>query len=241
MEYTFPMFVNISSFFSVVIFAVHSALADLIADVEGVSVVVAGAGPIPPYDYQIPLLSLPMRLNVELESLSDQTPYIVPPKKIRRLISTPDKAKRNIGIVWAGNATHANDRNRSCPLSSLMPLFDVPHISWFSLQVGIRAADIERCQAPLQDLSPYLNDFTTTAATISDLDLVISVDTAVAHLAGAMGTPVWILLPYSPDWRWMMERRDSPWYPSATLFRQRRSGDWDAVALAVIRKLLSDK
>ena len=108
-------------------------------------------------------------------------------------------------------------------------MFERPGGTWFSLQVGERSADFAKISAPLVDLSPDLTDFNVTAATIAELDLVISVDTAVAHLAGAMGKPVWILLPYAPDWRWMSEGDRSPWYESAALFRQNNPGDWRSV------------
>ncbi len=121
---------------------------------------------------------------------------------------------------------------------SLQPLWEVADISWFSLQAGDRSGDIALLEAvKITDLSPWLTDFAETAAALSHLDLVITVDTSVAHLAGALGRPTWVLLPYAPDWRWLLDREDSPWYPTARLFRQKTAGDWPDVAREVAAAL----
>ena len=127
--------------------------------------------------------------------------------------------------MWAGTTVGAID------LGLLQPLWEVDGVSWFSLQVGDRSGDISSLDGvKITDLSPWLADFAETAAAVCRLDLVISVDTSVAHLAGALGRPTWLLLRYPPEWRWLLEREDSPWYPTARLFRQRQEGDWrDAV------------
>jgi hypothetical protein len=126
-----------------------------------------------------------------------------------------------VGIAWAGTTVGAID------LRLLRPLWDLDGVSWFSLQVGERAGDISSLDgANITDLSPWLVDFAETAAAICRLDLVISVDTSVAHLAGALGRPTWLLLRHPPEWRWLLERDDSPWYPTVRLFRQRQEGDW---------------
>jgi hypothetical protein len=138
-----------------------------------------------------------------------------------------------VGIVWAGNAVGAMDP-RHIDLRLLQPLWEVPGISWFSLQAGHRSGEISSVGGvKIADLSPWLADFAETAAAVSRLDLVISVDTSVAHLAGALGRPTWLLLRYPPEWRWLLEREDSPWYPTARLFRQRKEGDWFGVAREV--------
>ncbi|HKT98122.1 MAG TPA: tetratricopeptide repeat protein [Paraburkholderia sp.] len=149
---------------------------------------------------------------------------------------------RNIGIVWGGSPTFYNDRNRSVPLAALQPLFDVAKISWFSLQKG----DAARAQlaalagdATIHDFTDDLRDYGDTAALIMNLDLVIAVDTSVAHLAGALGKPVWILVPANGEWRWLEKRADSPWYPTARLFRQREVGDWQA-AIGELREALTE-
>ena len=208
--------------------SVHSALAHLVEGIEGVSQVIRNGETAPHYDFQMPLLSLPYRLDLDLNNLAGNMPYIVTPETAKSATPIASSGIR-AGVVWSGNPNHANDHNRSCPIEALSPLFDRPGITWFSLQVGERSSDVAKISAPLVDLSPDLTDFNVTAATIAELDLVISVDTAVAHLAGAMGKPVWILLPYAPDWRWMSDGDRSPWYESAALFRQNNPGDWRSV------------
>ena len=140
------------------------------------------------------------------------------------------KLRPRVGLVWSGNVKHKNDRNRSMALRTLAPLLDLD-CDFHSLQKEIKAEDLAALAegSRIQTHEAELNDFADTAALIAELDLVITVDTSVAHLAGALGKPVWILLPYTPDFRWMTERGDSPWYPTAHLFRQRDRGDWDSV------------
>jgi hypothetical protein len=135
-----------------------------------------------------------------------------------------------VGVVWAGRPQHTNDTNRSISLERLVPLFGIHNVRWFSLQVGDRKADLSRISSHLiADLSGFLSDFSETAAAVMCLDLVITVDTAVAHLAGALGKTVWVMLPFVSDWRWLIGRDDSPWYPTARLFRQQQRGGWGSV------------
>jgi hypothetical protein len=136
-----------------------------------------------------------------------------------------------IGIAWAGSRRHLLDRQRSMPLAAFAPLANIEGITLFSLQKGETASESSQPLAEMNviDHTSELADFADTAALIQNLDLVISVDTAVAHLAGAMGKPVWVLLPFAPDWRWMLGRDDSPWYPTMRLFRQKIAGDWNDV------------
>ena len=143
----------------------------------------------------------------------------------------------NIGLAWAGRPTHKNDFNRSVSLDVLKPLFELSGATWISLQIDTRHDAAISAGLPLRDLRPQITDFADTASAVGALDLVISVDTAVAHLAGALGKDVWILLPFSPDWRWLMNRVDSPWYPSARLFRQQSAGDWGEVIKRVASAL----
>ncbi|MCG8542688.1 MAG: hypothetical protein MJE12_00630, partial [Alphaproteobacteria bacterium] len=138
-----------------------------------------------------------------------------------------------VGLVWAGNPDHANDKNRSVALSAFRPLFDMQDIEWLSLQLGPQASQAAGVSVFLDDLSSRLDTFADTAAAMAELDLIISVDTAAAHLAGAMGLPVWTLLPFAPDWRWGAEGDRSPWYPTMRLFRQTTRGDWLPVIAAV--------
>ena len=145
-----------------------------------------------------------------------------------------------VGIAWAGNPNLPNDHIRSVDLQSLTALFATPGVQFFSLQKDLREADAQilAANARVFDAGREFSDFTDTTAAISNMDLVISVDTSVAHLAGALGKAVWVLLPFSPDWRWLLDRSDSPWYPTARLFRQPGIGDWDSV-LAQVREALS--
>jgi ADP-heptose:LPS heptosyltransferase len=148
----------------------------------------------------------------------------------------------SIGLVWRGNPNHANDRHRSLPdLNTLAPLAALAGVQWVNLQINATPSELEAAAQlglPLMDPSAALNDFADTAALVTALDLVITVDTAVAHLAGALGRPCWVLLPWiGCDWRWLRDRADSPWYDSVRLYRQPREGDWASVIAAVKRDL----
>src|SRR5439155_14179366 len=176
-----------------------------------------------------------------LASIPANGPYVVPAAKAvrhwRRVIG--DVPGLKVGIVWAANAKHRNESQRSLELERLLPLFELPGIQWFSLQVGERAAELARLPADtIVDLSRGLSDFAETAAAIANLDLIVAVDTSVVHLAGALGRPVWGMLAFAPDWRWLLGREDSPWYPSVRLFRQAHAGDWDSV-IARLRDALA--
>ena len=146
-----------------------------------------------------------------------------------------------VGVAWAGKPEHKNDRNRSCPLSVFAPLAQVRGVTFYSLQKGEAARQVADPPegVTLVDMTAEVTDFAETAALISNLDLVISVDTAVVHLAGAMGKPIWTLLPFVSDWRWLLNREDSPWYPTMRLFRQERLGDWLGVFARVAEALQS--
>ena len=218
----------------------HQQLVALLREsLPGVTVLGDRADPAP-YDYDAVLLSLPRLFKTRLETIPAELPYLRVPTATRqrwqKRLAALDGIK--IGMVWAGNPEHANDARRSLALSLLSPLFAVLGTSFASLQVGPRATDIKklkRSKSSILDLSPQLTDFVETAGAVAALDLVITVDTSVAHLAGALGKPVWLLLPSVTDWRWMLNREDSPWYPSMRLFRQRESGHWpDVIARMVV-------
>jgi tetratricopeptide (TPR) repeat protein len=240
-------------------------LLRLLKTVSGIDQLVAQNSPLPDFDTHAPLLSLPHILGTRLETIPAQVPYVEvasvgcqgseeEPEGQRDtetvqcsvLNLSPQSADHlpgslKIGIVWAGNPDHKNNRLRSCGLVWFQMLLDLPGACFFSLQKGEAAADLKNMpELPIQDLSGQLNDFADTAAAIAQLDLVITVDTAVAHLAGALGKPVWTLLSSSPDWRWMLERKDSPWYPTMRLFRQRYQGDWQVVFEQVREALLQE-
>jgi tetratricopeptide (TPR) repeat protein len=226
-----------------VVLEVQPAMVRLAAGFTGEMEVVGAGDPLPPFEYHCPLLSLPERFATDLASIPAPIPYLVPePEAVarwRRELAPESEMK--IGVVWAGNPVHPDDRNRSLPLERLAPLLEIPSVRWFSLQVGERAADIAGLPGgPITDLSRRLKDLAETAAAIVNLDLVIAVDTAVVHLAGALGRPTWVLLPFAPDWRWMFDRDDSPWYPSLRLFRQQRRGEWDAVVAHVRTALVRE-
>jgi len=216
-----------------IIFICQPPLADLMRQLPGISHMVFPNQPVPPHDVHCPMLTLTGVMGTTHLTIPKQAPYITAdPARVRFWKSRvpPDK-KLKVGLVWAGQPTHANDHNRSITLAHLNPLADIEHIWFCSLQKGKAAQQIYvRSNAlRLDNWEKELRDFGDTAALIANLDLVICVDTAVAHLAGALGKPVWVLLPFVPDWRWMLQREDSPWYPTMRLFRQPSFGDWNSL------------
>ena len=188
-----------------------------------------GKEEIPLTDWHCPLLSLPKIFGTDLSNIPAAVPYVHPDKgKVKQWAERILGPELRVGVVWSGNPEHTRDRLRSVPIKEFYSVLRTPHVSFYSLQKGAAATQARTLTAEIRitDLEPYLLDFSDTAAIIANLDLVITVDTAVAHLAAAMGKPVWIILAHAPDWRWLRERTDSPWYPTARLFRQRSSGDW---------------
>jgi tetratricopeptide (TPR) repeat protein len=196
--------------------------------------------PVVNYDYHISLLSLPLYFNTTVDSIPNNVPYLHANKDLASELSTVIKRNNiyNVGFVWAGNPNHTNDNNRSCSLENFGKLISIEGVRYYSLQKGEPVKKLKEKNLPVIDLdSKGLTTFAHTAAVIENLDLVISVDTSVAHLAGAMGKKVWVLLPYIPDWRWLMERNDSPWYPTMRLFRQSKPGNWEDVFDDVLKEL----
>jgi tetratricopeptide (TPR) repeat protein len=219
-----------------VILAVQRPLARLVTGLAGVSVLRAQGDTIPPFDCYCPLPSLPLAFGTTLDTIPATVPYLhIETEAWQRWKNRlAGGSGLKIGLVWAGNPAHKNDRRRSIALDQIAALFDCPGVRWFSLQSGERAGDLATLSCGrVADLSPELADFAETAAAIANLDLVITVDTATAHLAGALGKPVWVLLPFSADWRWLLHRNDSPWYPTARLYRQAAPGDWAGVVRQV--------
>jgi tetratricopeptide (TPR) repeat protein len=208
---------------------------------DGVDRVLAENEPLPEFDYYIHIMSLPRVFGTDIDSVPAEVPYLrVDPIRVERWTKRlSDGCGLKVGIVWAGRPAHVRDPYRSIPLQSLLPIRDVEDVQLYSLQKGAGATQLQPLggDAKIVDLQEQLTDFAETAAAISLLDLVISVDTSVAHLAGALGKPVWILLPHPAEWRWLEGREDTPWYPSARLFRQRKAGDWDDVVERVKAKL----
>ena len=218
----------------------QEAIQPLLASVPGLMSCSARIEDIGIVDWQVPFPSLPHCFGTRLETIPREVPYLA--VDIQRALDWQKvfgelpQTGRRVGLAWQGNPKHRNDRNRSLSLGVLGGLLDSPGIQFLGLQKGIGQAAIPK---GIFDLSPLLVDFGETAAAILGLDLVISVDTAVAHLAGALGKPVWTLLPYAPDWRWLLHRDDSPWYPSMRLFRQPIAGDWASV-IREVKTALAD-
>ncbi len=223
-----------------VIVAVPKPLLRLLKYVKGIDLLVSIDEPLPKSDVYLPLFSLPYRLQTTLETIPDRFPYldISAIKQQKNSVCLPRTAQIDnfkIGFVWASGHRDRNNTNvtayRDCPLNFFLDLLSIPEVSLYSLQVGTWADEIDQYlpQQRLYDLTPQITDFADTAILISQLDLVISIDTAVAHLAGAMGIPTWTLLAYDADWRWLIDRNDSPWYPGMRLFRQIDYGNWQSV------------
>jgi FKBP-type peptidyl-prolyl cis-trans isomerase 2 len=209
-------------------------LASLLKGVKGVHEIISDPERTPDFDLHCPIMSLPLRFNTSLENIPAKVPYIDVDPVLVRLWSDkvrPDSPKLKVGLAWAGDPKYKTDYDRSCRLDMLSPLAEFDNIIFYSLQKGVAAN--QALNPPkdfmLFDYTADISDFSDTAALIQNLDLVISVDTAVAHLAGALGKPVWTLLPFVPDWRWMLKREDSPWYPTMRLFRQPARWDWASV------------
>nr|WP_247887251.1 tetratricopeptide repeat protein [Azospirillum sp. SYSU D00513] len=196
--------------------------------------IVESGDPLPPFDLHLPLMSLPRVFRTGLDSIPASVPYLRAPDLPLRPAARPGTLA--VGVVWGGDPAHRNDRQRSLGRDALEALLDIPQATFFSLQKGNRGAELAEAaptERPVLDLGPMIGDMADTAALIRQLDAVVTVDTSVAHLAGALGRPVCIMLPYSPDWRWLLDRSDSPWYPTAKLFRQAAPGDWLGVVRAV--------
>jgi tetratricopeptide (TPR) repeat protein len=203
--------------------------------IENVTIVPNNRPP-PSADVHAPMLGLPRIFQTRVDNIPGRVPYLTPRRPLverwaRRLAAD---TRFKVGLAWAGNPEHRGNRSRSLTLGRLAPLLAVRDVGWYGLQVGPPAEEIKRLpKDTVTDLSPQLADFAETAGAILNLDLVIAVDTAVAHLAGALARPVWIMIAFSPDWRWLLNRDDSLWYPSVRLYRQPAPGDWDSVIARV--------
>jgi tetratricopeptide (TPR) repeat protein len=212
-----------------VVLEVPRTLAELLRGIEGASHVIATGEASLPCDLRCPLMRLPLLFKTSLATVPGEVPYLrADQERLAKWSAKLGPRRRlRVGLAWSGGALLRNDRNRSIPLALLAALLRLP-IDWICLQKDIRDADrLEMDKHPtLREFVEELDDFTDTAALIELCDLVISVDTAVAHLAGALDKPVWLLIPFAPDWRWLLDREDSPWYPTVRLFRQSAVGDW---------------
>jgi len=226
------------------IFGCRKEQARLFETIIGVDQVIVQGDSVPEFDFQCSLLSLPHLLKTDHSTIPCDTPYVfpnfsTPPQQIDRLIEKTSSQQIRIGIVWGGNPENKNDHVRSVSLKTMAQLFAIKNIQWFSFQKGPQAKEINEYSLQVIDLSEFLNDFYDTACGLSQMDLLITVDTSVAHLAGALGIPVWILIPDQPDWRWLLGRSDNPWYPTCLLFRRAQNENWEIVMDRIKKNLYS--
>ncbi|MBN3756766.1 tetratricopeptide repeat protein [Paraburkholderia sp. Tr-20389] len=234
-----------------VILEVPQELMRLLRTLDGVTELIEQGQPLPAFDCHAPLLSLPLAFGTGVDSIPAGTPYLYPDepdtKRWSERLASNAPHTLKVGLVWAGgNRPHVaelrkTDARRSIALDMLTPILDIPHVRFYSLQKGQSAQQLTgnpELAGRIVDYTDEFEDFADTAAFVNNLDLVISVDTAVAHLAGATGTPVWIMNRFDTCWRWLLDRTDSPWYPGARLFRQPALGDWNSV-IAAVREALA--
>jgi len=223
-----------------IILEVQPQLVRLLAHLQGAAAVVARQAPLPAYDLHCPLMSLPLACATTLETIPAEVPYVAADAAdVATFKARLPERRPRVGLVWSGERSHDNDLNRSMRLATLLPLLDLPDIAFVGLQHEVREEDgaLLRSRRDLAAVGSQFRDFADTAAAIESLDAVIAVDTAVAHLAGAMGKPLFLLLPFAADFRWLRQRSDSPWYPTARLFRQPRFGDWASAVNSLRQEL----
>lgn len=218
---------------SVVVECQTPVLKRLLLSLNGVAEVIVAGETLPYFDCHLPLMSLPLVFNTTIETIPSNIPYLAATstdiedwhKRLR------PAASFRVGLVWFAKQSQVLNRKRSCRLELFAPLWDVPGVEFFSLQIGLGSEQLAESGAysAIKDFTGCITDFADTAAFIANLDLVITIDTAVAHLAGALGAPTWVILPYVAEWRWFCGREDSPWYPTIRLFRQPLQGDWSSL------------
>jgi tetratricopeptide (TPR) repeat protein len=223
-----------------VIIETPAALVSLCNSLTGGFTMITTGDPLPPFDLHCPIMSLPLAFKTTLDDIPAEAPYLYADSEKLKIWQNRlgNKSTARIGLVWSGCFAHKNDHKRSIPLELLKPLLGLP-LEFHCLQKEIRPEDMDLLTA-LPQLRLHQNDigdFSDTAALIHEMDLVVSIDSSVAHLGGALAKPVWILLPFNPDFRWLTDRADSPWYPTATLLRQTSPGDWPGVLAELIKKL----
>lgn len=223
-----------------VLLAAQAALADLVATCPGLDGVIPKGTPPPPFDIHFPLMSLPWLFRTTVDTIPAEVPYLDLPPRIPNRERLSERLERGreglrIGLSWQGSASHPRDRERSFPASTFAPFASLPHASFFSFQ---REAEAELPFPGVEDLGPLLSDFSDSAFAVREMDLIVTVDTALAHLAGALGVPVFLLVTHRPDWRWMEGRTDSPWYPTMRIYRQPRPGVWTPVIESILADLL---
>jgi tetratricopeptide (TPR) repeat protein len=206
----------------------------LMSTLAGVDQLIIAGLETPPVDLVTPLLSVPLWYGTTIDTIPAQVPYLSADARLTESFNAKyfrSDPNLKVGLVWAGRPTHPNDHNRTMSLAMLAPLGEIPGVTFYSLQKGDATKEL-RIAPPVMkivDLSPSLTDFNWTAAAIAGLDLIITVDTSICHVSGALGKPVWVMTPFVPDWRWLLGREDSPWYPTMKLIRQKSIGDWGDV------------
>jgi tetratricopeptide (TPR) repeat protein len=223
-----------------VLFGCPESLLRLFKTCPGIDLVLPDRSPLPPFDCHARLLSLPGLLGINLSNIPATVPYLFPPNELVEAwgarLAHLDGFK--VGIAWQGNPKHKGDRQRSVKLAQFEPLSRIDGVRLVSLQQGFGVEQIAQAGGNVQIYDPGpLGDFLESAAVIRNLDLVITVDSAIAHLAGALGVATWVALPRAPDWRWMLGREDSPWYPSMRLFRQERAGEWEPMFAKIVHSI----
>lgn len=222
-----------------IILTCHAPLIPLFSQIPAIEAMVPLGQPAPPFDVYAPMMSLPLILGTTIDTVPATVPYLTAPANHPLKLETQPTNRLNVGLVWSGGHLYKHNHLRSTTLESFQPLLDVANVGFYSLQKGVPALEITDLHLTdrLYNLDDQLKSFADTAAAIEQLDLVITVDTSVAHLAGAMGKPVWLLLPHVADWRWMLNRSDTPWYPTMYLFRQAKPGDWAGLIQQVRQEL----
>ena len=211
-----------------VIVACRPPLVGLLRRIRGIDKVLPDDQPPPPTDWHCSLLDVPAVWGHDVDSIPAPCPYL--PPRVRQTPVLPPAQQFRVGIVWAGNPTQKQNRRRSCRLEDFAPLFELPGTEFVSFQVGPPIRELrEGWRGLVNDPGDALATLEATADALMEVDLVITVDTMLAHLAGALGRPVWTLLAFAPDWRWMLDRADTPWYPTMRLFRQPAPNDWAGV------------
>ena len=233
----------VKSMGGIVILETRRKLTGILSDLKGADEVISreeARGQRQRFDIYTSLLSLPGLLNIRLDTIPAQIPYLYPdPVKVERWSRFLDCKTFRVGLVWTGNLDNISLRHRSLNFSQLAPYLEMPDVEYFSLQFGETAKQATETGLPfeVEDLSDYVGSFSELAAIAENMDLIVTVDTAMAHLVGALGRPVWMLLSYPPDWRWLLGRDDSPWYPTMRLFRQDQDVDWEPVLRRLHREL----
>ncbi len=219
----------------------HPALVPLLEGWDVVDRLIPRGQEVRDFDFFASIFDLPYAFETTLETIPSDVPYLPMPQSDASTKLDLHIGKKHVAVVWGGAPKHKQDLKRSIPLSVLASLFDNADVQFFSLNRDKREGDDELLATlPVVDLAPRLNNFREAAQYMAQMDLIITCDTATAHLAGALGKPVWTLLPFAPDWRWLIERDDTPWYPTMRLFRQIRRGDWDEVIARVRQELYKE-